>query len=95
MALVRENIDNARDKLLNVSQKVRALDDYFSRVKVVIEDENYQIFVQGTDYGKEVHERLLKLIDLAQNISNNQIADINLKYSQFLDNQENLNNGTM
>ena len=94
MALVKENIitlEHHIDQIRGLLQEINTAIDSIN--SSLASDSNYQIFVQGTDIGRELNEKLQKIITLQKNLNENTIQDIITKCSNFVTVQKALNGG--
>lgn len=95
MALINENIDKLDEEINDIQ---RTSSEFLG---VMIEeataffnnDSNYQIFVSGTQTGKELDEKLKQLINIAKNLNENEVQNIIKITTQFTQFQRNLNQG--
>ena len=94
MALVKENIENLEDVLNDLEDKVSGLENTLSTETALFNnDNNYQIFVSGTEIGTQLNEKLQQLIEITKSLTNNEAQNIIKITSQFVQIQKELNQG--
>ena len=93
MALVKENIEEMKSNLSIIRTLLsNDVDEIDQSVKALNQNKNYQIFIQGTDIGKELNDKLNQLIEVHKRIINNEAANLLKNCENFISIQEQLNN---
>ncbi len=82
---VRENIENIKNYSNYIAEQLEP-----SRTKLN-SDNNYQVFITGTEIGKELDDKLQKLIDIIKNLNETEITNANKICSDFVSLQDVLN----
>lgn len=94
MALTRLSIDDLNLYLQQICSVLQDLEFGIDSINSSLaNDSNYQIFVQGTDIGRELNEKLQKIITLQKSLNEGAINDIISKCSNFTEIQKELNEG--
>ena len=93
MALRKENIEKVNNHLEIASSANSNFEGRMSECESALRnDENYQLFIQGTEIGRELDEKLQKLIAISRSASQNEVANVIKLLKAFVDVQEGLNN---
>ena len=86
MALVKENIENLKNQIDNCKSVFNAMTEEISSIRTRLNnDSNYQLFVNGTDIGRELNDKL------QTSLNENEINNIITNCSNFVAVQEQLN----
>ena len=94
MALTRLSIEDIELYIQQIDSVLQDLEFGIYSISSSLEnDSNYQIFVQGTDIGRELNEKLQKVIALQKSLNEGAIEDIVKKCSIFIEIQKELNEG--
>ena len=94
MALIRENIIVLESNIYQINSLLKELNMAIDSINSSLaNDSNYQIFAQGTDIGKELNEKLQKVITLQKSLNEGTIQDIITKCYNFITIQKELNGG--
>lgn len=92
MALVKETIENLKNQIDNCKSVFNAMTEEISSIRTRLNnDSNYQLFVNGTDIGRELNDKLQKILDLQTSLNENEISNIITNCSNFVEVQEQLN----
>ena len=92
MALVKENIENLKNQIDNCKSVFNSMTEEISSIRTRLNnDSNYQLFVNGTDIGRELNDKLQKILDLQTSLNENEISNIITNCSNFVEVQEQLN----
>ena len=92
MALVKETIENLKNQIDNCKSVFNAMTEEISSIRTRLNnDSNYQLFVNGTDIGRELNDKLQKILDLQTSLNENEINNIITNCSNFVAVQEQLN----
>ena len=92
MALVKENIENLKNQIDNCKSVFNSMTEEISSIRTRLNnDTNYQLFVNGTDIGRELNDKLQKILDLQTSLNENEISNIITNCSNFVEVQEQLN----
>ncbi len=92
MALVKETIENLKNQIDNCKSVFNAMTEEISSIRTRLNnDTNYQLFVNGTDIGRELNDKLQKILDLQTSLNENEISNIITNCSNFVEVQEQLN----
>lgn len=95
MALTKTSISNIELEIFSIKTCLQELSTGIENINSsLINDSNYQVFIMGTDIGKELNNKLQKVIELQRSLNDNSIKDIIDKCSNLIEVQKQLNNGS-
>ena len=92
MALTKEGIASMENQVGLITGDANRISSTIDSVSTRLKnDTNYQIFVSGTEIGKELNEKLEKVVSVTKSLTENEVQNIIKISNQFLELQENLN----
>ncbi len=92
MALTKDGISNMEGEINNIKFVGEQIGNSSGELASGLKnDSNYQIFISGTEIGRELNEKLEKLIGLTKNLTENEVQNITKISNQFLKLQRDLN----
>lgn len=94
MALTSAGIQKARDILNTIMDNEEELTDLKQITSFMQNDNNFNTFIQGTQFGQETYQKWQDLVDLISGDLYQCLANIDHATSTFLNSQEENNRGS-
>ena len=92
MALTNSSISNGRAKNADISRDLDNVRGLIGNLKTSLgQDENYRMFIEGTNFGKNQDDKIQKIMGLLDQNLTAETNSLTSKLNNFFDHQEELN----
>ena len=93
MALTNENINNAEERITWIKNDSSRVAERVAMVgSSLAKDDNYKVFVMGTEIGVELNNTLNELQKLINSLNDTEVQNVIKLATQFVQLQRDLNN---